>query len=91
MEDCTLKASLGYIDMSQKQTKAGMAPYTVTPGLGRLSQEDSYELRDQAGVFLVSIGPLKDEQGLDVQNGHMSRAGESHRTKLRRDCLSRSS
>jgi hypothetical protein len=33
-EDCTLKASLGYIDMSQKQTKPGTGPSTCNPRAG---------------------------------------------------------
>lgn len=83
MADCTLKTSLGYTDMSQKTKQKnqvwGLTP--VTPELGRLSQEGCYELRDQAGVFRISIGPLKDEQGLEVQNV------KSHKDKVEKRLL----
>lgn len=86
MEECRLKASLGYVDMSQKQTNPGVGLYTCNPRVGEAEARGLYESGDQARVFMLSSGPLNDEQALKVQNGHMPRAGESHRTKLRRDC-----
>lgn len=51
MEECRLKASLDYVDMSQKQTKPGVGLYTCNPRVGRLRQEDCMNQETRPGCF----------------------------------------